>query len=407
MTGGPADQAAEEVVRTSYGRLVAYVATRTHDVTAAEDALSEALVDALRTWPVDGVPDRPEAWLLTVARRNLIGAARGDDVRTRAATALTPFLAEAEKAMVGAPTFPDERLRLLFACAHPAIDPRAHAPLMLQAVFGLDAARIASAFLVAPATMGQRLVRAKARLRDAGVPFAVPPRSALPDRLDSVLDAIYAAYGSGWDDAAGLDARRRGLADEGVRLARLTVELLADEPEARGLAALVLHCEARRPARRDADGRFVALSAQDPARWSGDLIAEAERHLTAAAALGRLGRFQLEAAIQSVHARRAVTGGTDWTVIGRLYDGLVALAPTTGAIVASAAALAEGGDPAAALARLDDLPAPTVRSYQAHWVVRARALTLLDRPADAADARARAIGLTEDPAVRAHLIDGG
>jgi predicted RNA polymerase sigma factor len=254
--------------------------------------------------------------------------------------------------------FPDERLKLLFVCAHPAIDEAARTPLMLQAVLGLDAARIASAFLVAPAAMSQRLVRVKAKIRDAAIEFRVPEARELPSRLDAVLEAIYAAYGSGWDDVAGADARRQGLAEEAIWLGRLVVRLLPEAPEGRGLLALMLYCEARRPARRDAGGGYVPLSQQDVARWSGPMIDEAEAMLAGAAQAGTPGRFQLEAAIQSAHAQRARTGRTDWEAIALLYEGLLRYAPSIGARVGHA---------------------------------------------EAAPAYARAIGLSEDPAVRAFL----
>ncbi len=241
---------AEAVARAAYGRLVAYLAARSRDVAAAEDALAEAFAAALRVWPETGVPERPEAWLFTAARRQLIQAGRRQAVRGAAEPTLA-LLAE-ERQDRAPDAFPDERLKLLFVCAHPAIDPAARAPLMLQTVLGLDAARIASAFLVAPAAMGQRLVRAKTRIREAGIAFAVPEPEELPERLAAVLDAIYAAYGSGWEDAAGTDARRKGLTAEAIWLARLVTALLPGEPEARGLLALMLYCEARAAARRDA-----------------------------------------------------------------------------------------------------------------------------------------------------------
>ena len=347
------------------------------------------------------MPERPEAWLFTAARRQLIQGGRRRAVRS-AAEPVLELLAE-ERRDQEPDTLPDERLKLLFVCAHPAIDPAARAPLMLQTVLGLDAARIASAFLVAPSTMGQRLVRAKQRIRDAGIAFAVPEPEELPRRLDAVLDAIYAAYGSGWEDAAGTDARRKGLTEEAIWLARLVTALLPAEPEARGLLALMLYCEARAPARRDALGRFVPLSAQDAALWSRDLIVEAERALAAAAALRRPGRFQLEAAIQSVHIQRPITGRTNWEAIALLYDGLVALAPTMGALVGRAAALGEAQGPAAGLAALAALPPEAARAYQPWWAVRAHLLAAQGDPA-APEAYRTAAGMAEDPAVKAFLL---
>ncbi len=262
----------EHVARESYGRLIAFLSARTGDVAAAEDALGDAFVTALHKWPHDGVPVKPEAWLLTAARRRLIDRLRHDRVRLEAAPTLRALMSEAESISaaesINEDAFPDERLKLLFVCAHPDIDRGMHTPLMLQVVLGLDAATIASAFLTSPATMGQRLSRAKARIRDAGIAFEIPDRGELPVRLDAVLDAIYAAYGSGWDDVCGSDPRRAGLAQEAVWLARTLLELLPDEPETRGLLALMLYCEARRPARRTAEGNYVPMSEQDVSLWS-------------------------------------------------------------------------------------------------------------------------------------------
>lgn len=405
VPAGDAHRAAELAARASYGRLVAYLARRWRDVAAAEDALGDAFVAALTAWPRDGVPDKPEAWLLAVARRRLLDAGRHAAVQGRALPALRAAVDEADGAAAAASVFPDERLALLFVCAHPAIDEGMRTPLMLQTVLGLDAGRIAAAFLVPAATMGQRLVRVKTKIRDAGIPFAVPDRRELPARLEPVLDAIYAAYGSGWDDVAGAEARREGLADEAIWLGRLVTRLLPDEPEASGLLALMLHCEARRAARRDAAGRYVPLDSQDVERWASPMIEEAERALRDAARAGAPGRFQLEAAIQSAHAQRAHSGRTDWDSIALLYEGLVRLAPTLGARVGQAAALAEARDPAEALAALDALPSAAVASYQPYWALRAHLLGLLARVDEASGAYTRAIDLSADEAARAFLAD--
>jgi RNA polymerase sigma-70 factor (ECF subfamily) len=275
---------------------------------------------------------------------------------------------------------------------------------MLQSVLGLDAARIASAFLVAPAAMGQRLVREKARIRGASIDWIVPDARELPGRLAAVLEAIYAAYGSGWDDVAGADPRRRGLAEEALALGRLVARLLPEEPEALGLLALMLHCEARRGARRDDAGRYVPLDQQDVGRWSEALIEEAEAALAAAARAGQPGRFQLEAAIQSAHVHRAVTGRTDWEAIALLYEGLLRSAPTIGARVGQAAAIAEARGTPAGWAALAAIPAAAVSAYQPYWALRAHLLRKLRRADEARDAYERAIGLSEDPAVREFLV---
>lgn len=397
-------RAAEEAARHSYGRLLAWLAARWRDMAAVEDALGDAFRVALESWPVRGVPQSPEAWLLAVARRRLVDAARRARVRTGAAGILQAAVEEAEDTAAAGAPFPDERLALLLVCAHPAVDPALRTPLMLQVVLGLDAARIASAFLVAPATMAQRLVRLKARIRDAGIRFERPEADALPGRLEAVLEAIYAAYGRGWEDVAGADPRRRGLADEAIWLGRLVCRLLPEAPEALGLLALMLHCESRRAARRDAAGRYVPLDRQDVRRWSRPLILEAEALLAAAAGAGQPGRFQLEAAIQSAHAERAVTGRIEWPAIVELYEALLGQAPTVGARLGHAAALGEARGPAAGLAALEAFAAEQVEGHQPYWALRAHLLARLGRPVEAASAFARAIGLSEDPAVRDFLM---
>lgn len=398
-----ARRAVEQAARDSYGRLIAFLAARSRDVAAAEDALADAFQAALETWPRSGVPDKPEAWLLTVARRRLIDRARHLRVHIEAVPTLLAVADEAQELASSDIAFPDERLKLLFICAHPAIDAAARTPLMLQTVLGLDAARIASAFLVQPSAMGQRLSRAKAKIRDAGIAFELPEAKELPARLDAVLEAIYAAYGSGWDDVTGADPRRKGLAVEALHLGRLLLQLLPAEPEAQGLLALMLHCEARREARRNATGDYVPLSEQDTARWSRTMIEEAEQLLDAAERASRIGRFQLEAAIQSAHARRAWTGRTDWESIALLYEGVVRLAPTIGALVGRAAAVAEARDAATGWALLEAIPPETIKSYQPYWALAAHLLKRMRRSEEAAAAYSRAIGLCEDPAMREFL----
>ncbi len=392
----------ELVARRSYGRLVAYLSARTRDVAAAEDALGDAFMAAMRTWPRDGVPLNPEAWLLTTARRRLIDQARHQRVRAEAAEALRLVIRETEAETDG--FFPDERLKLLFVCAHPAIDRAVHTPLMLQVVLGLDAATIANAFLTLPATMGQRLSRAKTKIRDAAIAFEIPDRRDLPERLDAVLDAIYAAYSSGWDDVAGADPKRHGLTQEAIWLARVLLELMPDEPEARGLLALMLFCEARRAARRSADGAYVPILEQDTRLWLAEMIREAETLLAGAAAKNQAGRFQLEAALQSAHIESARTGVTNWHAIAVLYEGLVRTAPTIGAYVGRAAAIAEAIGPADALAALEAIEADTARSYQPYWAVRAHVLSRLGQERDAVSAFDRAIELTTEPAIAQFLV---
>jgi predicted RNA polymerase sigma factor len=395
----------ERVARESYGRLVAYLSVHTHDLASAEDALSNALVSALNHWPREGVPKNPEAWLLTAARHSLIDVIRHQKVVLESEPTLK-FLTEnpTEMTLSTSTQFPDERLKLLFVCAHPAIDPAMHTPLMLQAVLGLDAVRIAHAFLVPPKTMGQRLFRAKTKIRDGGIQFEIPQERDLPERLDAVLEAIYAAFGIGWDDMFGIDQRGRDLAEEAIWLARVLLQLMPSEAEVQGLLALMLHCEARRSARRALDGRYVPLSEQDSKQWSLPLIEEAERHLAEASSRGRTGRFQLEAAIQSVHAERARSGRTDWAAITLFYEQLVRLSPALGTRIGYAAAVAEAEGPEVGLAALELIAPDAVSHYQPYWAVRAHLLQGLGKTPEASDAYDRAIGLAEDPVVREFLL---
>lgn len=395
--------AIEAVVRDSYGRLVAYLAARSGDIAGAEDALSEAFGAALQRWPLDGVPQKPEAWLLHAARNRLIDAARHTQVH-RKYEPLLQVAAEAEDVATMHPTFPDERLKLLFVCAHPAIDVAARTPLMLQTVLGLSAARIASAFLMSPAAMDRRLVRAKTKIREAGIPFRVPEPPEWDERASFVLDAIYSAYTAGWGTATDDGSTPHALAAEAIELGRTLGQLLPNEPEAHGLLALMLHCEARRPARTDSAGEFVPLDQQDPARWSRPIIEEAEAHLRRASGFKRAGRYQLEAAIQSIHAHRAVTGAIDWPEIALLYEGLVRLSPTVGAQVGRAVALAESGAVTDGLAALEAIPADRAANYQPWWAARAHLMRRLGRAAEARTAYERAASLTDDPALRRHLL---
>jgi predicted RNA polymerase sigma factor len=395
-------RAIERVARESYGRLVAYLSSHTRDVARAEDALSDALVAALTVWPRDGVPRNPEAWLLTTARHAMIDLVRHQQVVLASEPTLLLLRGNHQEELTS--KFPDERLKLLFVCAHPAIDPSMHTPLMLQTVLGLDAARIAQAFLVSPTTMGQRLVRAKTKIRDGGIPFEVPQERDVRPRLEAVLEAIYAVFGIGWDDMGGADQRGRDLAEEAIWLARVLLDLMPEEPEVRGLLALMLHCEARRPARRGADDRYIPLSEQDPQQWILQWIEEAETHLAEASKYGSSGRFQLEAAIQSAHAERVRSGRTEWVPIMLFYEQLVRLSPTIGAHTGYAAAAGEAHGPDAGLAVLDRIEPGLVADYQPYWAVRAHLLQQLGRIPESKTAFECAIGLAEDPAVRQFLL---
>jgi len=398
-------QTAETLARRSYGKLVAFLAARTRDVAGAEDALSEAFAAALVDWPVSGVPNRPEAWLLTVARRKVIDAARRRRSRIEAVDHLELMADEIQSAaMTSENAIPDERLSLMFACAHPAIDAGIRAPLMLQTVLGFDAATIGSAFLVSPATMAQRLVRAKNKIRQAGIPFEVPERADLGARLDAVLEAIYATFAEGWSDPAGTEVRRRNLAEEGIWLGRLVGSLLPDAAEALGLLALMLYAQARRAARRDAEGEYVPLPEQDPAQWDAAMIEEAEALLRQASSMPGSGRYQLEAAVQSAHVVRRRTGRADWDAIERIYDALFAMTGSPVVAINRAIAVAEAHGAAAGLAALRGLAADRrLDEYQPYWAACAGLLARTGDVAGADEAYARAIGLERDPAVRRFL----
>ena len=398
-----AHRSAEEAARRSYGRLLAILSARTRDIAASEDALHDAFERALARWPQDGVPDRPEAWLLQVARHRDHDAWRHAQVEGAAVQDLRVLAQALDDGAGGGGAVPDERLRLLFVCAHPAIDAAARAPLMLQTVLGLDAGRIANAFLVSPSTLGQRLVRAKSRIRAAGIGFEYPRDSDLPQRLQDVLDGIYAAYGTGWDDVEGADASQRGLTLEAIELGRILCTLMPGEPEPRGLLALMLFCESRAQARRDAHGAYVPLDAQDPAGWNEAMRLEAEQQLAQAAAGAALGAYQLEAAIQSAHTQRRLGSFVPPQALVMLYDGLIALRPSIGAQVSRACALATAQGPAAGLLALDAIDAAQVASYQPYWAARAHLLGASGRIDEARAAYGRAGGLTAQPAVRAYL----
>ncbi|MGF1477287.1 MAG: RNA polymerase sigma factor [Geminicoccaceae bacterium] len=402
---GAAAATTEDVARASYGRLIAYLAARTGDVAAAEDALGDAFRSALETWPASGVPDRPEAWLLTTARNRLIDRHRRDRTAHDHQDQIINAAAEVAESRGGKDALPDERLKLLFICAHPAIDPGARTPLMLQTVLGLDARRIASAFLTSPSAMSQRLVRAKTKIRKAAIPFEMPPAPELSTRMQAVLEAIYAAFGTGWDDSfAG--GEQGELTAEAIWLATVLTHLAPDQSEAWGLLSLMLFAQARRAARRDAEGRFVPLDRQDPGLWSASMIRDGEAALERAAAGGQAGPFQIEAAIQALHVRRVRDRQENWFLITALYDSLIALSPTLGARVSRTSALVNAGDAGGALEALDQLAAEPVdlKAYQPYWAVRAHALARLGRLEEARTAFLRAAGLTQDGAVRHFLV---
>jgi predicted RNA polymerase sigma factor len=415
-----AKHAAARAARDSYGRLLALLASRSGDLAGAQDALADAFHSALQTWPAQGVPTNPEAWLLTVARN------RQRDVHGSAAHRTSVPLVEEEidamfltAAEVDNDAIPDDRMKLLFVCAHPAIDSSLRAPLMLQTVLGLDAEVIARAFLVPASAMAQRLVRVKRKIKDARIPFELPSRSDLSERLEAVLEAIYGAFSIGWDipatapttapspdpaqGAIATDLGANDLADEARYLADLLARLLPGNPEVLGLAAWVSLCNARRLARVSPAGHYVPLQEQDTALWCSTQIAWGELLLQRAHAAGAVGRFQLEAAIQSVHIDRARTGLTDWPALALLYEGLMRLAPAVGTAVARAVAVGEAQNPAAGLAALDLIEPSAREAFQPAWAARAHLLRLQGQWPLALAALDRALALAPNERVQQQL----
>ena len=383
----------KDVMRASYGRLLAILSSRTHDILLAEDALSDAFAKALIHWP-DDMPQNPEAWLLTVARNRLTDMARRD-AKIDFHDEVPDTGDQTRDGMVDMDAFPDERLKLMFVCAHPAIDPRIHTPLMLQTVLGLDADAIAQAFLVPQSTMAKRLVRAKRKIRDAGIAFQIPEPSDLPPRLSAVLEAIYGAFSRDWFGAG-------PLSEEALYLAGVLVKLMPEEPEVLGLTALIAYTLSREEARVQ-DGRFVPLEDQDTSKWHRDLLEVAQSYLEQAQSLGRFGRFQLEAAIQAVHADRLTTGVTNWDALVQLHLGLSRVAPTIGATVGYAAALGKAGQPQTGLEALYSIDAKTRAEFAPAEATRAYLLSALGQVQEAAAAYEQAISLTHEPPLQAYL----
>ncbi|MEM8978271.1 MAG: DUF6596 domain-containing protein [Pseudomonadota bacterium] len=378
-----------EVMRSSYGRLLAILASKAGDILIAEDALSDAFAKALIHWPKD-MPKNPEAWLLTVARNRLTDMQRRD-----ARIDFRNALPEPQALELQHDDIPDDRLKLMFVCAHPAIDPRMHTPLMLQTVLGLEAEVIARAFLLPHTTMAKRLVRTKRKIRDTAVAFKIPHSEDLPNRLNAVLEAIYGAFSQDWM-VDGL------LAEEALFLATLLVDLMPDNAEVLGLASVIAFSLSRQEARVE-DGQFVPLEEQDPSRWTTALILQATYYLQRAQTLGQLGRFQLEAAIHSVHADRLNTGETNWPALVQLHLGLSHIAPTIGATVSYAAALGKAGNPEDGLKVLLDIEEKIRAGYAPAQATRAFLLSELGRTQEALGAYQQAIALTPEPPLRRYL----
>jgi RNA polymerase sigma-70 factor (ECF subfamily) len=389
------------IARDSYGRLLAVLAAPSRDIAAAEDALADAMERALARWPDDGIPANPDGWILTVARNRLRDMWKSSAYRMSEPLSETVDIPSPLEGDV--PVIEDRRLELMLVCGHPAVAANIRTPLMLQTVLGVEAAAIAQAFAVGPATMAQRLVRAKKRIRDAGIPFALPEPEDLAERLPSVLEAVYGAYAIDWQltaEGSPIDT----LSAEALHLALVLADLLPDQPEVLGLAALVCLSESRRGARRTPDGGFVPLDEQDPARWDTTLIARGEAILRRAHEFARPGRFQYEAAIQSAHCARATCGRVDVAAVQRLHRAVLRVAPSLGAAVASAAVDGEADGPDAGLRALDAITDPAAERFQPAWSTRAHLLAAAGRHADAANAYRRAIDLTTDPGVAEYLL---
>ena len=387
-----------QVFREEHGRAVAVLVRAFGDIDLAEECVQEAFATAVARWPVDGVPPVPAGWIITTARNKALDRLRRESVRDdRQAEALR--LGEGHPGRDPVPEegpVLDDRLRLIFTCCHPALAPSARVALTLRLLGGLTTAEIARAFLVPEATMAQRLIRAKGKIRAARIPYRVPRDADLPERLRGVLAVVYLVFNEGYTASGGDSLVRDDLCHEAIRLGRLLVELMPDEPEAVGLLALMLLAAARRDARTDGDGALVPLPAQDRTRWDAALVAEGRELVRACLRRGRPGPYQIQAAIQAVHTDEP----TDWAQVVALYDQLLALAPTPVAALNRAVAVAEVEGPAAALALVDPLPLERLHVYHA---VRADLLRRLGRTAEAAAAYAAAAERTDNAAERAFL----
>ncbi|HSN06544.1 MAG TPA: RNA polymerase sigma factor [Candidatus Angelobacter sp.] len=381
--------------RADYGRVVATLTRMLGDIGLAEESVQDAFAVALDTWPRTGVPPSPTGWIVTTARRRAIDRVRREATRDRRHTEAMQLLASDEPEEDAA--VEDDRLRLVFTCCHPALAPAAQVALTLRLVAGLTTAEIARAFLVPEPTMAQRIVRAKNKIRDAHIPYRVPEEHELPDRLRPVLAVVYLAYNEGYVATSGPSLDRVDLAQEAIRLARLVVQLMPDEPEARGLLALLLLSESRRPARVAPDGSLVLLRDQDRSLWDAGLVAEGQALVRECLRRNAPGPYQIQAAIAAVHSDAPSAAATDWSQVLALYDQLLVLAPSPVVRLNRAVALAEVAGPAAALDAVEPL---ALEDYHLFHAVRADLLSRLGREDEARTAYDRAIARTDNVAER-------
>jgi len=393
----------ERVFREHYGRAVAILVRLLGDIDAAEEAVQDAFTAAVQRWPEDGVPPSPAGWIVTTARNRAVDRLRRE--ASRADRHAEAALLHADRSPAEEGPVRDDRLRLIFTCCHPALSTPAQVALTLRLLGGLTTAEIAHAFLVPEATMAQRLVRAKGKIRDARIPYRVPREADLPERLRAVLAVVYGIFTEGHTASSGERLVRDDLCAEAIRLGRQLAELMPDEPEVLGLLALMLLTESRRPARIGADGGLVLLADQDRALWRRDLIDEGQDLVRRCLRRGRPGPYQVQAAISAVHSDAAAAADADWRQIVQLYDQLMVLAPTPVVALHRAVAVGEVDGPEVALALVDGLAVANVALVRhGMWhAVRADLLRRLDRPEEAVAAYEAAIGLTGNTPERAFL----
>lgn len=407
MSGHETAQSVEAVFRSEYGRILASLLRRTRDVELAEEALQDALARALEVWPRDGRPDKPGAWIATVAQRRLIDLGRSLRRRERVQEDIDQaFVAQEETEGVAEPDFPhpDDRLRLVFTCCHPALAHEVQVALTLNTLCGLTSAEIARAFLVEDATMAQRLVRAKRKIRAAGIPYRVPPLGELPERMAAVLAVVYLVFNEGYDASRGTELVRADLCAEAIRLGRVLCELLPGEPEVEGLLALMLLTDARRDARSGPDGALVLLEDQDRSGWDPVAIREGQSLIEGALQRGQAGVYQIQAAIAAVHADASRAEDTDWHQILRLYEVLLERAPSPVAALNRAVALAMAFGPEAGLAAVEELArGRRLSGYPYLYSTRADLLRRLGRQDEARADYERALARTENEREQAFL----